>query len=140
MKDEARGEMQEEKVDKSMSPVLKNLSPRQREAAVYIDGPLLILAGAGSGKTRVLTHKIAWLIDEKIAKPWEITAMTFTNKAAGEMRERVASLVEHGAEYVKVSTFHAFGLKFLFRNEEAVQRITLTGRTADRYSQALCSL
>ena len=138
MKDEARGEMQEEKVDKSMSPVLKNLSPRQREAAVYIDGPLLILAGAGSGKTRVLTHKIAWLIDEKIAKPWEITAMTFTNKAAGEMRERVANLVEHGAEYVKVSTFHAFGLKFLFRNEEAVQRITGLQKNFTVFDRADC--
>lgn len=108
----------------NMSPVLKDLSPVQREAAVYTDGPLLILAGAGSGKTRVLTHKIAWLIDEKIARPWEITAMTFTNKAAGEMRERVANLVPDGAAQVHVSTFHAFGLKFLFRNAEAVERIT----------------
>lgn len=101
--------------------ILERLSPRQREAVTYVDGPLLILAGAGSGKTRVLTHKVAWLIAEGLAKPWEITAMTFTNKAAGEMRERVSALVSSGAEEVRVSTFHAFGLKFLFRNREAAE-------------------
>ena len=95
--------------------ILDRLSPRQREAVTYVDGPLLILAGAGSGKTRVLTHKVAWLVAEGLAKPWEITAMTFTNKAAGEMRERVSALVASGAKDVRVSTFHAFGLKFLFR-------------------------
>ena len=104
--------------------ILERLSPRQREAVTYVDGPLLILAGAGSGKTRVLTHKIAWLIAEGLARPWEILAVTFTNKAAGEMRERVMGLVPDGADKVGVSTFHAFGLKFLFRNREAVERIT----------------
>lgn len=116
--------MENNKNNNKISPVLEALSPIQREAAVYIDGPLLILAGAGSGKTRVLTHKIAWLIDEKIARPWEITAMTFTNKAAGEMRERVAALIPDGADQVHLSTFHAFGLKFLFRNPEAAEKIT----------------
>ena len=104
--------------------ILERLSPRQREAVTYVDGPLLILAGAGSGKTRVLTHKIAWLIAEGLARPWEILAVTFTNKAAGEMRERVMGLVPDGADKVGVSTFHAFGLKFLFRNREAVERLT----------------
>ena len=104
--------------------ILDRLSPRQREAVTYVDGPLLILAGAGSGKTRVLTHKIAWLIAEGLARPWEILAVTFTNKAAGEMRERVMGLVPDGADKVGVSTFHAFGLKFLFRNREAVERLT----------------
>ena len=104
--------------------ILERLSPRQREAVTYTEGPLLILAGAGSGKTRVLTHKIAWLIAEGLARPWEITAMTFTNKAAGEMRERVAALVPYGADRVWVSTFHAFGLRFMFRNREAVERLT----------------
>ena len=104
--------------------ILERLSPRQREAVTYVDGPLLILAGAGSGKTRVLTHKVAWLIAEGLARPWEITAVTFTNKAAGEMRERVSALVPDGADKVWVSTFHAFGLRFLFRNREAVERLT----------------
>ncbi|MCR5347950.1 MAG: UvrD-helicase domain-containing protein [Fretibacterium sp.] len=104
--------------------ILERLSPRQREAVTYVDGPLLILAGAGSGKTRVLTHKIAWLIAEGLARPWEILAVTFTNKAAGEMRERVTGLVPDGADKVGVSTFHAFGLRFLFRNRETVERLT----------------
>ena len=130
--------MHEDKLEKSMSPILKDLSPRQREAAVYTDGPLLIIAGAGSGKTRVLTHKIAWLIDEKIAKPWEITAMTFTNKAADEMCERVANLVAQGSEYVRVSTFHAFGLKFLFRNEEAAARIAGLQKNFTVFDRADC--
>ncbi|MBQ7543405.1 MAG: UvrD-helicase domain-containing protein [Synergistaceae bacterium] len=107
-----------------MTDILKGLSPEQQEAATYTDGPLLILAGAGSGKTRVLTHKIAWLIAEGIAAPQDIMAVTFTNKAAGEMRTRIDALVPGGtAGRIQVSTFHGYGLRFLFRNREAVQKM-----------------
>ncbi|MDR2522479.1 MAG: UvrD-helicase domain-containing protein [Synergistaceae bacterium] len=110
-----------------MSPneILSKLSQRQREAVTHTSGPLLVLAGAGSGKTRVLTHKVAWLIAEQLAAPWQITAVTFTNKAAGEMRERVSALVSHGADEIQVSTFHAFGLRFLFRHREEAEKIKI---------------
>ena len=93
--------------------IYDTLNPKQKEAVLHTDGPLLILAGAGSGKTRVLTHRIAYLIDECGVNPWNIMAITFTNKAAGEMRERVDNLVGFGAESIWVSTFHSSCVRIL---------------------------
>ncbi|MBQ6002298.1 MAG: UvrD-helicase domain-containing protein [Synergistaceae bacterium] len=102
--------------------ILLSLSQRQQEAVQYVDGPLLVLAGAGSGKTRVLTHKIAWLISQNIADTHNIMAVTFTNKAAGEMKSRINSLVPNSAG-IYAGTFHAYGLKFLFRHPQQAEDI-----------------
>ncbi len=95
--------------------IYDSLNPEQYEAVCHYEGPLLILAGAGSGKTRVLTHRIAWLMEEKGVAPWNIMALTFTNKAAGEMRERVERMLECEAGQVWVATFHSTCVRILRR-------------------------
>ena len=96
--------------------IYDTLNDRQKEAVLCTEGPLLILAGAGSGKTRVLTHRIAYLIEECGVNPWNILAITFTNKAAGEMRERVDKIVGFGSDSVWVSTFHSTCVRILRRH------------------------
>lgn len=98
--------------------IYDSLNPSQQEAVFHTEGPLLVLAGAGSGKTRVLTHRVAYLIDEKNVNPWNIMAITFTNKAAGEMRERVDKIVGFGSESIWVSTFHSTCVRILRRHIE----------------------
>src|SRR5687767_13845131 len=100
----------------SRPDLLSGLNPVQREAVTHPGGPLLILAGAGSGKTRVLTHRIAWLIKDQGVSPFELLAITFTNKAADEMKHRVAGLVGPVAQKMWVSTFHSACVRILRRD------------------------
>ena len=93
--------------------LLEKLNDKQREAAATVEGPLLILAGAGSGKTRTITYRIAHMIEELGIPPYLILAVTFTNKAAKEMKERVISLIGEEAERATISTFHSFGVRLL---------------------------
>ena len=98
-----------------MQDILKGLNDKQYEAVVNTEGPCLVIAGAGSGKTKVLTHKIAYLIGEKGAKPWDILAITFTNKAANEMKERIANLIGDDAKDIWMGTFHSICVRILRR-------------------------
>ena len=105
-----------QEIGEKMNNIYSTLNSPQQEAVYHTEGPLLILAGAGSGKTRVLTHRIAYLIDEKGVNPWNILAITFTNKAASEMRERVDKIVGFGSESIWVSTFHSTCVRILRRH------------------------
>ena len=99
---------------------LDELNDKQKEAVLYNEGPLLIIAGAGAGKTKTLTTKIAFLIEEKNVSPRNILAITFTNKAAKEMKDRLFRTIGSTAKELQVSTFHSFGLKLLRENYEAL--------------------
>ncbi|GEP19882.1 DNA helicase PcrA [Pediococcus argentinicus] len=100
--------------------LLKGLNDKQKEAVQSTEGPLLIMAGAGSGKTRVLTHRVAYLIEEKKVNPWNVLAITFTNKAAREMRERVTGLLDESGRDIWVSTFHALCVRILRQNIDKI--------------------
>ena len=96
-----------------MQELLENLNSKQQEAVLATEGPCLVIAGAGSGKTKVLTHKIAYLMAEKNIKPWNILAITFTNKAANEMKQRAESLVGNCVNDIWIGTFHSICVRIL---------------------------
>ncbi len=98
-----------------MQDILEGLNDKQYEAVVTTEGPCLVIAGAGSVKTKVLTHKIAYLIGEKGAKPWDILAITFTNKAANEMKQRITDLIGDDAKDIWMGTFHSICVRILRR-------------------------
>lgn len=98
-----------------MQEILEGLNDKQYEAVINTEGPCLVIAGAGSGKTKVLTHKIAYILQEKNVKPWDIIAITFTNKAANEMKERIESLIGNGVNDMWVGTFHSICVRILRR-------------------------
>lgn len=107
-------------MEQTLEAMINTLNPEQQRAVRYTEGPLLIMAGAGSGKTRVLTHRIAYLMGEKEVAPRNILAITFTNKAAREMKERVAKLVGPQGEYMWVSTFHSMCVRILRRDIDRI--------------------
>ena len=97
---------------------LNKLNKKQKEAVETLKGPVLVLAGAGTGKTRVLTTRLAHLLNKKLAHPWEILAVTFTNKASNEMKERVQKLLKIDIERMWIGTFHSLGLRILRKYSE----------------------
>lgn len=106
-----------------MGGIIDSLNPRQREAVTYCDGPQVVLAGAGSGKTKVLTTKIAYLVKEVGVRPWRILALTFTNKAAREMKSRAEAMFDGELGGLEISTFHSYGLRFLHRYHDALEKL-----------------
>ena len=96
-----------------MQDLLEGLNDKQYEAVINTEGPCLVIAGAGSGKTKVLTHKVAYLIEEKNVRPWNILAITFTNKAANEMKERIENIVGDSAKDIWMGTFHSICVRIL---------------------------
>ena len=103
-----------------MQEILEGLNKKQYEAVINTDGAVLVIEGAGSGKTKVLTHKIAYIIQEKKAHPWNILAITFTNKAANEMKERIAGLVGEDAKDIWMGTFHSICVRILRKHIEQI--------------------
>ena len=103
-----------------MQDILEGLNNKQYEAVVNTEGPCLVIAGAGSGKTKVLTHKIAYLIGEKNVAPWSILTITFTNKAANEMKERITNLIGDMAQDMWMGTFHSICVRILRRNIDRI--------------------
>ncbi|MBF0093516.1 MAG: UvrD-helicase domain-containing protein, partial [Alphaproteobacteria bacterium] len=99
---------------------LAGLNPEQREAVEHTDGAVLVLSGAGTGKTRVLTTRLAYILSSRRAQPWQVLAVTFTNRAASEMRGRLATMIGPLAESVWLGTFHAQGVRILRKHAEAV--------------------
>lgn len=106
----------DEVFDQTIERMLSGLNPEQKSAVKHTEGPLLIMAGAGSGKTRVLTHRIAYLLEEKEIAPWNVLAITFTNKAAREMKDRVRAIAGDTAEDIWISTFHSMCVRILRRD------------------------
>ena len=122
--------------------LLAKMNDKQAEAVQTTEGPLLVMAGAGSGKTRVLTHRVAYLIEEKGINPWNILAITFTNKAAREMRERIDKLIGEGAEEIWVSTIHALCVRILRRDGEKIgynRGFTIASSSEQRTLTLTCS-
>lgn len=119
-----------------MNTLLQGLNPEQKRAVTHGEGPLLIIAGAGTGKTKVITHRIAYIISEKAARPDEILAVTFTEKAANEMEERVDLLIPYSYSFVEISTFNSFGERVL-RNHAHELGFYLDFRLLDEVAQAI---
>ena len=112
-------------------PLLVGLNPEQQRAVVTTEGPVLVVAGPGSGKTRVLVHRIAWLIQECGVRPEEILAVTFTNKASREMRDRIERLL-HGTDIsgMVMGTFHSFGVRVLRQNPDLSPIVSASSPTS----------